>query len=327
MKVAVLGVSHWHVPMYLEHLAGVEEAQVVAISDPSRESMQRVAHLAPDARQYTDYRALLDAEEVDLVFAHAPHDEMTQMARELVERGLAFHMEKPMGMDWRELDEVAQQAREKGLFVSVPLVSRHFGVVAKLLEMRQAGELGEALYYSFRLFAGPPHRYEEMGVGWMLEPERGGEGPLFNFGPHAIDLFLALTGAEAVRVHAWSSDALYGLAIPDIVAFMIEGDSGCYGMCEVSYTKSEGYERYMSLITTAVDYGGLPDVGKIVLRDGRSIQVDEPVFLDAYRIYVEEIVERVRAGGPLVGIEQMVRVLRVMNAVQRSLREGRPVEV
>lgn len=328
MRVAVLGVSHWHVPMYLEYLGEMEEVEVVAVSDPSEEAVRRAQKLAPGARDYRDYRELLDAEQVELVLAHAPHDAMTPMAAELVARRIPFHMEKPMGMRWDELAQVAAQAAEAKLFVSVPLVSRFFGVVGKLLEEQENGRLGDPIHFSFRLFAGPPQRYVDAGVAWMLDAQRAGAGPLFNFGPHAIDLFLAITGAQARRVRAWASYRLYGLGIPDIVSFVIEADAGCYGVCEVSYTKHEDYERYLSVVTTRIDYGGLPDVGTIAFRDGMRISVDGPTSDEAYRLYLHDLIKRVEEGRePLVGIDQMVVILRILNAVQRSLAERRAVEV
>ncbi len=328
MKLAVLGVGHWHAPGYLDDLVRIPEAEVIALSDPCPEAVERAAAQAPRARTYADYRDLLDAEAPDLVFAHAPHDEMTALAVELVARGLPFHMEKPMGLDWRALDEVARCAMAQGLFVSLPLVTRYFGVASRLLDLRAEGALGDPLYFSFRLFAGPPQRYLDMHVPWMLDPARAGEGPLFNFGPHATDLFLALTGPQPRRVTAWATNALYGLAIPDLVGYLVEADGGCRGVIEVSYTTPAGYQRYFSLTTTTLDYGGAADIGVIHLRDGGTMDVDGPPGDEGYHTYVRDCLRRFAAGEPpLVGMEQMVAVLRVLNAAQRSLREGGPVEV
>jgi predicted dehydrogenase len=269
----------------------------------------------------------LDNERADLFFAHAPHDEMTSLAAELVDRGLPFHMEKPMGLKWRPLAEVAEKARARGLFVSVPLVSRYMGVVSRLLALREEGTVGEPLYFTFRLFAGTPQRYVDMSVPWMLDPARAGDGPLFNFGPHATDLFLALTGLSPTRVYTWASHSLYRLPIPDLVGYTLEAD-GCIGTCEVSYTMPTGYERYFSLTTTTLHYGGLPDCGIITMRDGRQVSADGPTFEQVYRLYTEDTIRRFAEGSPpLVGIDQMVKILRLLNAAQRSLAERRAVEI
>ena len=328
MRIAILGAGHWYLPMYLYHLAAIPDVEIIALADPSEEAREAALSKMAGARAYADYRVLLDREEVDLCFAHAPHDEMTALAADLVDRGQPFHMEKPLGLDWRALAVVAEKARHQGLFISVPLVSRYFGVVSRLLELRREGRLGEPVYFSFRLFAGPPQRYLEMHVPWMLDPAKAGEGPLFNFGPHATDLFLALTGLQPQRVYGWSSHALYRIAIPDLVGYVIEADNGCQGLCEVSYTAARGYERYFSLSTTTLDYGGSVEAGRIRLRDGSELAAEGMGSDEAYGAYTRDVLRRFAAGEqPIAGIDDMVAVLRVLNAVQRSLAERAVVEV
>ena len=106
MKIAIVGAGHWHVSIYYLPALKKLGADIVALADPSQEVLDKLGQEV-DCPKYTDYRELLDAEEVDLVFAHAPHREMTAVGAELVARHQPFHMEKPMGVDWRKLEPVA----------------------------------------------------------------------------------------------------------------------------------------------------------------------------------------------------------------------------
>ncbi|MBC7287020.1 MAG: Gfo/Idh/MocA family oxidoreductase [Armatimonadetes bacterium] len=322
MRIAIIGAGHWHVPMYLEHLAELRQVEVVAVSDPEPWAIDRARQYFPSARSYSDYRELLDNEELDLAMAHAPHNEMTDLARALIDAGVPFHMEKPMGLDADALAEVAEAAEKKSLFVSVPLVTRLFGVASHLLAMAENGELGVPVYYYFRLFAGSPNRYRQMGVDWMLDPARAGDGPLFNFGPHAIDLFIALAGLPS-HVYCAATHALHHLPIPDVVSVTLRTSRGAYGVCEVSYSAPEGYDRWLAFRSDKVSYSGAPDVGQIWRAEGGPLAVDRTTSDEAYRIYTRDLVARVSQGRPpLVGIRQMVDILRVLNAAQRSLRSG-----
>ena len=322
MRIVVIGVSHWHVPMYLEYLREIEDVQVVAVSDPNPQAVENAREFFPQAVGYADYRQLIAEQSFDLAMAHAPHDEMTVVAATLVEKGIPFHMEKPMGLDAALLSQVAREAERKNLFISVPLVTRMFGVAGRLLEMARAQTLGALAYYYFRLFAPGPHRYRDSGVGWMLDPSRAGDGPLFNFGPHAIDLFIELSRAVPDRVYAAATHAVHGLAIPDAVTVILQAGAA-YGVAELSYTSPAGYDRHMIVRTPVVSYSGLPDSGEIWVADGQGITVDGPTFDEAYRLYTHDLVARFRDGRPpLAGIEQMVKILRVMNAAHRSLESG-----
>lgn len=329
MKVAIIGAGHWHVEIfYLPYLAEMEDVEVVALADPSEGTLERRKPMAPGARTYLDYREMLEAERPEFVFAHAPHCDMTEVAAYLVEAGMPFHMEKPMGLNARALAKVAEVAKAKGLFVSVPFVSRYFGVAASFVELARAGELGEAFHYYYRLFAGRPDRYRAWGVDWMLDPEKAGPGPLFNFGPHAIDLMLAVTGWRPRRVFAAASHRLHGGAIPDLASVMVEAGDGQIGVCEVGYTLDGGYERYFSLSTERLHYGGPPDVGAVRFRDGREVVVDGPPESESYRLYTRDVVRRFAAGEPpMAGIEEMVETLRVMCAAREAIETGEVVEV
>ncbi len=69
MRIALLGVSHWHLPLYL---AGLPEGSVVGVSDDSAAIAARIA--APyGCPVYTDYREMLRETKPDFVFAFAPH--------------------------------------------------------------------------------------------------------------------------------------------------------------------------------------------------------------------------------------------------------------
>ncbi len=327
VRVGVIGAGHWHVGIYyLPYLAQMEDVVVVALADPSAETLERRRPLAPGAKAYLDYREMLDMERADFVFAHAAHCEMTELAADLVEAGMPFHMEKPMGLEAGALAKVAEAAEAKGLFVSVPLVSRYFGAAARLLD--KADEAGEAFHYYYRQLAGPPERYRAWGVPWMLDPAMAGPGPWFNFGPHAVDLMLAMTGWQPRKVFARASHALHGEAVPDLVSVEIDGGDGRIGVVEVGYTLEKGYERQVTLSTDKLHYSGPGDVGTIAWRDGRAEVVDGPVEDESYRLYTRDVVRRFREGeGPKVGIGQMVKVLRVLCAGSKAIETGEAVEV
>lgn len=328
MRVAILGASHWHVP--LMYIPALQEcgAEIVALHDPDPQAVERVS-AGLSCPRYTDHRALIAAEKPDLVFAHAPHAHMTALAADLVALGQPFHMEKPMGVDWRALDAVAVKAQTEGVWTSVALVSRLFGVSEALQSLRTQGRLGRVVYYTYRLFGGPPHRYPEWGVPWMLEPELAGAGPLWNFGPHVIDLFLQLSGEDVVEVECRTSHAVHHLKIEDLAVIILRTRSGATGIGEVSYTMPEGYERYLSL-TSDTAHCGVTDLsrGEILLRDGSRLPFAGNGPDEVYPAYVREILERFSRGvRARATIEDMVPTLHIMNAARLSAARGTSVRL
>lgn len=327
MRIAILGASHWHVPlMYIDALNALGE-EIVAVADTSQDKVDIVKDKV-DCPRYTDYEQCLAETKPDFVFAHAPHRDMTDLAAWLVHKHMPFHMEKPMGTDWKKLELMTTKCETEGVFASVALVSRYYAIV-QWLKARQS-EMGKVHHYYYRLFAGDPGRYKTWGVPWMLDPELSGGGPLFNFGPHVVDLMLYLCTSEVVEVSARLTYGLSGEPIEDIASLTMIGANGEVGVGEVSYCMpSSTYERYFSYDCDALHAGG-PDLGDMTVnwRNGQSEQVKGNAFEDVYPAYTKDTLERFKAGqAPVATPRDMVRTLRVMNAAKESAASGRPVSL
>ncbi|MGQ9730094.1 MAG: Gfo/Idh/MocA family protein [Candidatus Zipacnadales bacterium] len=326
MRVGIIGVGHWHATqMYIPALQkhGVD---IVAISDPDEAALQR-AEL--DCPRFLNYQELLVSAKPDFVFAMAPHCDMTTVAADLVAAGQPFAMEKPMGIDWRALKVVADQASERSTFVAVALVTRYLALIERLADLRDHEELGQPVHYYSRLFAGSPHRYQEWHVDWMLDPRRAGAGPLLNFGPHVIDIFLYLCQEPITSISAVATHRLFGEAVEDLASLTFQSENGALGVVEVSYTHPDAYERYFSLTTSTLHVGGNIEGDVIRYRNGELEHVEPKVTTaEAYELFTTDTLARFAAGEPpKASIHDMWPTLRVLNAAQRSCEEERPVRL
>ena len=82
LKLAFLGVSHWHVPLYLEAVEK-EGLFVAAVSDPDEALAGRFAARL-GCKAYTDAEKLLDEVKPDFVFAFDMHCRMPALAELLI---------------------------------------------------------------------------------------------------------------------------------------------------------------------------------------------------------------------------------------------------
>jgi len=327
MRVSFIGVGHWHASEFYLPALLARDVEIVAISDDEQAAVERTAaEFDLDCPKYTDFRRLLDEVEADIVWSSAPHDGMTEIAAELAQRGQPFHMEKPMGLDWKMLQPVAARAEQKGIFASVALVSRFFGVAHRLRELREAGQLGTPVHYYYRLFAGGPERYIETHCPWMLDPARAGAGALFNFGPHVIDLFIHLIDDVGEVTARWSHGLRNAEVEDHATILMVGANTGAVGVGEVAYAMPDGYERYFSVSTDRLHIGGQMADEEIMMRDGDAEHVGGPSPVGIYDHYVGDTLRRFEAGEePIASISDMLPVLRVMNAAVESAEAGTTV--
>ncbi|MDR1534114.1 MAG: Gfo/Idh/MocA family oxidoreductase [Planctomycetota bacterium] len=194
LRLAFIGVSHWHVPLYL-YQAESDGLSIVAASDPDRGIVDRFAHERRCAA-YADHLRLLDEVKLDFVFAFAPHDQMVELALELIRRGIPFAIEKPLGLNTEDVAAVRAAAEKVGVFCAIPFIWRYSGFVA---DFKQSVRPEDVLHLSFKFVAGPPHRYVATSP-WMLDSKRCGGGCMTNLGVHFIDLALNLTESAGAGV-------------------------------------------------------------------------------------------------------------------------------
>lgn len=189
LSVALIGVSHWHAPRYLEALQETK-ARLNAVSDPDLAFARQVADRW-DCQAYSSHLQLLEATRPDLVFAMPRHCDAAEVAKDLLEAGLPVVFEKPMGLNAAQVAPLVELAARKQSFFAVPLILRYGPLWENLTGVLEQN--GRAVYADFRLVNGPAVRYERAHSGWMLDPWLSGGGPMRNLGIHAADAVLRLT--------------------------------------------------------------------------------------------------------------------------------------
>ncbi|MDB5510686.1 MAG: Oxidoreductase domain protein [Enterovirga sp.] len=322
MKVAFIGASHWHLPLYLDPFLALPDAEVVGISDPDGAYVSKVSARLGCAGD-TDFRELCRRTRPDFVFALGRHVDMPDEARFLIEEGIPFAIEKPCGVTQRDVATLAELARARGAFAAVPLVFRD-GDLTPLLEAEAArGEGVQTM--SFRFIAGYPARYLDAGCGWMLDPALSGGGCTINLAVHFLDLALTLLGADVEVSQATMSNASWGHAVEDYSAVTLRsGNRTC--LVETGYLypgPTSTFDMHFA-VRTRERY--------IIAHDPRTVEVldhagnSERLAIGTtnvpnYARFVADVLERARTGrAPLATLQDMVPVMGLVDSAYAKAR-------
>src|SRR3954471_4877211 len=208
MKLAFIGASHWHLPLYLEPALQVPGLTIAGVADPDARAVDALTAKLGCTGD-TDFRDLCRRVKPDFVIALGRHCDMAEQARFLIAEKIPFTLEKPCGLNEREVADIAQAAQRAGAFAAVPLVFRN-GDFFALLRAQDSIQ-----YMTFRFIAGFPQRYRAAGNDWMLDPALSGGGCTINLSPHFLDLALALMGTDVTVQQAAMSNAAWGEKIED----------------------------------------------------------------------------------------------------------------
>lgn len=239
VRIAAIGVGHWHSlfdAAYLKTLAGMPEVRLVGVQDPDvAMAAQRAAQLGGPPT-FTDYREMLSQTRPDFVVALGRHSDMAGIAHYLLDEGYPFLVEKPVGLNAREVRGVADKAAAKGAFAAVPLFQRYQPFVAHARRMLAEDAFGPVSHFYFRSNRPSSARYVSWGSPWMLDPEVAGGGCLRNIGLHGIDAFLHLIGGDAEVTGAQMSFKAHGARVEDYATLLLRTRAGVLGTIEVGNT-------------------------------------------------------------------------------------------
>ena len=236
IRVAAIEVSHWHAlndAAYLRHLVAMPDVQLVAIQDSNAGLVARRAAELGNPPTFTDYRQMLAATRPDFVVALGRHRQMAAIAHDLLDQRYPFLMEKPMGINAREVEAVAAKAARLNAFVAVPLAQRYGPFATRARELIAEERFGPLSHIYVRINRPGPARYEAWDSAWMLDPAEAGGGCLRNLGSHGLDMFLHLTGEPAQVTGAQLSRRAHERPVEDYASVMLRSASGILGTVEV----------------------------------------------------------------------------------------------
>jgi predicted dehydrogenase len=128
----------------LSQLAKVGGAEIVAVCDayePRRAEARE--KLAPGAREYLDYRQVLEQKDIDAVFIGAPDHWHVPMAVDAVRAGKDVYVEKPVSHTIEEGERLIQAVDETRRVVQVGYQQRSWDIFQLGNEIVRSGRLGQ----------------------------------------------------------------------------------------------------------------------------------------------------------------------------------------
>ncbi|HEV8585900.1 MAG TPA: Gfo/Idh/MocA family oxidoreductase [Methylomirabilota bacterium] len=317
IRVAAIEVSHWHSlydAAYLRLLAAMDDVRLVGLHDASAAVAAERAAAVGGPPVFTDYGEMLEKTRPDFVLALGQHSRMAATADALLERGVPFMMEKPMGVSAAEVERIAAKAAARHAFVAVPLPQRYQPFVVRARAMLAGGRFGALSHCYFRLNRPTSARYPAWQSPWMLDPALAGGGCLRNLGSHLFDLFLHLTGEDARVTAAQLSSRVHGQPVEDYASVLLRTTSGVLGTIEVGntvpYAGSDSEWKVAGRDAILVLYHD--DTMRLITGAGEEALPSPPTPL--YQVCVRDILDHLRRGAaPPIGVQDLLRAVRLID--------------
>ncbi len=319
LRIALLGVSHWHVPLYP---AGLPEKAIIAVSD----SDSRIAGMYAKqygCKAYSDYRQMLTEAKPDFVFAFAPHHQMKDVAKYLLDGCIPFSIEKPAGLNAGEVEDLYNYAERKRAFCAIPFVWRYSDTVNDLKSKYLTSEIK---HMSYKFVAGPPSRYIETSP-WMLSRKTAGGGCMTNLGVHFIDMALFLTGSAGAETLSSIYQYCKEYDIETYASSMLKLNTGASLLLEIGYAypMSEDSKRENRWTIVAENgYFVLAD-NNLEIRTFGKESICVPVNTDSdvyYAQFAKTSLDDYASGiRPRASLKEMLVVRRILDEIDAKANE------
>jgi UDP-2-acetamido-3-amino-2,3-dideoxy-glucuronate N-acetyltransferase len=323
LRVAVVGAGYWGKNL-VRNFDGLDVLD--AICDRRKEVLSAASETYPNVTVTDSLEWVLKNDAIGALAVATPAETHYQTVKEALLADKHVFVEKPLALRETEGMELHELAQERNRVLMVGHLLQYHPAVVKLKELVADGDLGKIEYiYSNRLNLGKIRREENI---------------LWSFAPHDISVILAL--ADEIPEQVISSGANYlHQKVADVTLSSLAFSSGIRAHIFVSWLHPYKEQRLVVVGDRKMAlFNDVEPEDKLLLYphtiewknhvpvpDKKDAQVVPLEKKEPLREECAHFLECIQEGfEPRTGGEEALRVLKVLQACQKSLeQDGRPV--
>ncbi len=326
VRIGVAGLGYWG-PNLARNFAVLPGCELRWCCDPSPAARDRMAATMPGTRITGELADLLVDPELDAIALATPVATHAELAAATLDAGKHCFVEKPLAESVADAERVVATAAARGRTLMVGHLLEYHPAVRKLKAVVDSGELGDRIYYIY-------------GNRLNLGKLRADENALWSLGAHDVSVVLHLAREEPVEMIAHGESYVRG-GVEDVVFCFLRFPSGLSAHLHLSWLDPHKERRLVVVGSrrmatfddmalegklTIYDKGfdeGARGYGEYITRAGESYCPQIP-NVEPLRLECEHFLACIRDGArPLSDGESGLRVVRVLEGLQRSLEESR----
>ncbi len=232
-----MGITHFSI------LNTHPSVKITSICDQSS-TMLKILGTYLDIATYTDYKEMVDKEELDFVVISTPSHSHAEIIKYALDRDLHVFTEKPLALTKKEGQEILDKLNGKSLVNQVGYVNRFNEVFMKVKNLLDSGIIGEVKTFRSEMYGATILR--DAKDNWRGKKDAGG-GCLYEFASHCVDLALYLMGKPDV-VTGSVMQSVYSSRVEDIVLSTFIYDTGFSGTI-ISNWSDESFRKPTNIIS------------------------------------------------------------------------------
>lgn len=264
MKLAVIGCGYWG-PNLVRNFIQSNKVENVICCDLDQKRLERMKSLYPSVELCSDYKELLNREDLDAVAIATPVKTHYPIAKDFLLSGKHVLVEKPFTHSYETANELIRLAEEKNLILMVDHTFEYTAAVNKIKTIIDNGELGKILYIScIRVNLG------------LFQPDIN---VVWDLAPHDISTILYITGDLPSSVNC-QGKAHFHSGIEDVATTTLNFKNGVIAFIHSSWLDPNKIRRTTIVGTKRMlVYDDIEPQEKIKIYD-KGVEV--PPYYDTY---------------------------------------------
>jgi UDP-N-acetyl-2-amino-2-deoxyglucuronate dehydrogenase len=336
IKVAVITQPQGaHLADYFSSLAKIEEADAVALVDPTGKTAvaARKALGAKLKEVYKDTAALHKAFKPHLAIVSLEAIEAPPAIDAALEAGCHVFAEKPSCTRAVDFAKLTAKAQRKHRHLMMAFANRSHAPVREARRLVQAGKLGKIYAAEVHLVTDQTRlKSADYRSSWFCHKARAGGGNLIWVGIHWLDLLLHVAGLKVKQVAGFAG-VVGGqpIDVEDSAALSMRFDNGSFGTMLCGHYLDKGYQSHVQ-VWGEHGWLKLAAVEELPLewystKDTKAPKVERFNYPRGERGYLPFLRACVRASAglapPPITNEEGLHVLRSIFAFYEAARTGR----
>ncbi|PTQ65855.1 glucose-fructose oxidoreductase [Sphingomonas sp. PP-CE-3G-477] len=332
---AIVGLGYYGLQTILPQFVNCEHSRVTALVSGDRTKALATAtkYGVPERSIYTyaDFDRIRDNPDVDIVYVCLPNSMHAEYTIRAAKAGKHVMCEKPMAVSVAECEAMIRACKTAGKKLMIGYRCHFEPFNLEAMRLAKSGSAGKIRYVRSEhgFVQGDPNK-------WRLKRALSGGGSLMDMGIYSLQAARYMTGEEPIAVTAREStdrrDPRFR-EVEDMIEWTLEFPSGAIAGCQSMYSANQNHILLMGdkgriELEPATRYDG----NKMWTgRDGRETAITSPPpgpGKTQFAGQLDHLAESILDGRePIVSGEEGLRDMRIVEAIYRSVREGRTVKL
>lgn len=330
---AILGLGYYATQIIMPRFVECEHSRIAALVSGTPDKLKTFGDqygVSETSRySYETFDQIVDNPDVDIVYVVTPNSLHRTFTERAAKAGKHVMCEKPMATSAADSEAMIAACKAADRKLMIGYRSRFQPHNVEAIALVRSGAFGpiRTVVADHGFTIGDPNQ-------WRLKRALSGGGSLMDIGIYSLNAARYLTGEEPIAVNAMESTDRNDIRfqeVEDLVTFQLLFPSGALANCISAYSSNVNRYRVTGPkgwveIEPATGYGGQ---AMTVRLDGKTAPRElAPSRKSQFAGQLDHLSECILTGAdPIVGGEEGLKDMKIIEAIYQAAREGRTVRL